>query len=87
MPPCIPIPKLATPSLPTSINLTPPLPPINVDLELGNLCCILPPGLAVKVHVALPPLVVNIPFVAEIEAAIEVAENYIASLIPDCPRQ
>lgn len=84
--PCIPIPKLALPSVPTGINLSPTLPTFNPP-GIPNFCCLTPPRIPPFPPLPLPPLVVNPAFVATIEAAIEAAESYIASLEPECPRQ
>ena len=76
-----PIPTL--PTLPSPLSLAPPaLPPITTP----GLCCQLLPPLTLLPPITLPPNTLNPAVIATINAALQQVQDYLDSIVPDCPR-
>lgn len=85
MPPCVPIPTLPHPSLPSGISLAPPLPSLPAE-SLPNVCCLLPALASPKTPIPLPPLVVNPAFIVALREGLAAIEAYFDAIPLDCPR-
>lgn len=83
--PCIPVPQLTPPTLPTGINLAPPLPTLP-SIWIANPCCLLPPLQTPQLPFQLPPIPANPTFVALIRAAMASIAAYKLAIPTKCPR-
>lgn len=80
---CIPNPAVTLPTLPSPLSIDPPgLPSISTP----GLCCQLIPPFTLSIPITLPPGTLNPAVIATINAALRQVEDFVANLIPECPR-
>lgn len=81
---CVIIPRPDFPTLPSSLTFAFPIPLPSVELE-ANLCCISVSVTAFLDIPPLPPLTLNLAFLAPIEEALEELEELVNELPINCP--